>query len=507
VLFLAEIGEEDAVVFRVRETLVMAAGAGELGVEIDAVAHVADDEKRRATLGDGERGDVATALVKGALEGAVEGGGAALAVAGFGGKRAWRPVIAATFGDALFGFEDEVAGLVEVDVVGDGGAVGVHAGDGAIEDVEVLRGIGRGGIGAGDADDVAEFREEHLVVRALGGPGVFPTGDEGVDGIRRHAADSSGWWRLGKLNFPDWMPQNQFDQNRAASKINADPFPNIHPMILKQNTCRPSASRIRPALGLLLIALSVGCASKSTWNGQFQADRKERLTRGCVFYFDGAGGGTKKSNYAEGVVEGMLEADYRGAGELVSWETGKGLMKDQDASVAYKRAKADEAATSIRSYQKKYPGAPVGLLGFSAGTAEAIFALEVLPETAAVDHVVLLGTSISRDYDMTEALKRVKNKLYIFTSTHDQMLGTLMPLSGTADRKFNDPGAGIKGFVLPAGASAATRKLYTDKIVTIPYSDDFRKDKDKGHHFDNVKKEFIRDQVAPLLIGKPAQSS
>jgi hypothetical protein len=146
----------------------------------------------------------------------------------------------------------------------------------------------------------------------------------------------------------------------------------------------------------------------------------------------------------------------------------------------------------------------VGLLGFSAGTAQAIFALEMLPETEQVDHVVLLGTSISRDYDMTEALKRVKNKLYIFTSTHDRMLGTLMPLSGTADRKFDDPGAGIKGFVLPAGASAATRKLYAEKIVTIPYSEDSRKDKDKGHHFDNVKKEFIRDQVAPLLIGRPA---
>jgi hypothetical protein len=259
---------------------------------------------------------------------------------------------------------------------------------------------------------------------------------------------------------------------------------------------------IRPALSLLLIVLSVGCASKSTWSGQFEPDRKERLTRGCVFYFDGAGGGTKKKNYAEGVVQGMLESGYRGAGELVSWETGKGLMADQNASVAYKREMAKEGARKIQDYQKEYPKAPVNLLGFSAGTAEAIFALEVLPETKPVDHVVLLGTSISRDYDMTEALKRVKDKLYIFTSTHDRMLGTLMPLSGTADRKFDDPGAGIKGFVLPAGASPATRKLYAEKIVTIPYSKDLRKDGDKGHHFDNVKKEFIRDEVAPLLIGK-----
>ncbi|HSI62328.1 MAG TPA: hypothetical protein VLE43_04395, partial [Candidatus Saccharimonadia bacterium] len=147
-----------------------------------------------------------------------------------------------------------------------------------------------------------------------------------------------------------------------------------------------------------------------------------------------------------------------------------------------------------------YPDAPVGILGFSAGTAEAVFALEALPEDVKVEHVVLLGASISRDYDMTEALKRVK-KLYIITSTHDQMLGTMMKFSGTADRKFHDPGAGIKGFVLPKGASAATRQLYAGKIVTIPYSKDFRKDQDEGHHFDNVKEDFIRDHVAPLFMG------
>jgi len=120
VFFLAEIGEEDAVVFRVREALVMAAGAGELGVKIDAVADVANEEKRRAALGERERGDVAAALVEGAFEGAVEGGGAALAVAGFGGGGFGEFVGGGIDGGALLGFVDEVARFVEVDVVGDG---------------------------------------------------------------------------------------------------------------------------------------------------------------------------------------------------------------------------------------------------------------------------------------------------------------------------------------------------------------------------------------------------
>jgi hypothetical protein len=48
--------------------------------------------------------------------------------------------------------------------------------------------------------------------------------------------------------------------------------------------------------------------------------------------------------------------------------------------------------------------------------------------------------------------------------------------TGTADRKFHDPGAGIKGFILPPGATAETRRLYAEKIVVIPYSKDWRKD-------------------------------
>lgn len=272
----------------------------------------------------------------------------------------------------------------------------------------------------------------------------------------------------------------------------------------------PPRNFLRSAIIPMWLAAAVllgGCASKPMWNTAYRADRQQRLERGCVFYFDGAGGGTKKSNYAAGVIEGMLQAGYPGAGELMSWETGQGLMADQKASVEFKRAKAKESAASIRRYMEQFPGRPVGLLGFSAGTAEAVFALESLPESTPVDHVVLLGASISRDYDMTQALKRVKNKLYIVTSTHDHMLSIAMPLSGTADRKFHDPGAGIRGFVLPPNASAETRRLYAEKISTVHYAKDFRKDGDQGHHFDNVKTEFIRDQVAPLLMGRPVKAA
>lgn len=252
---------------------------------------------------------------------------------------------------------------------------------------------------------------------------------------------------------------------------------------------------------IAMMVLAVGCAGKPTGLPEQLPNRAERIHHGYIYYLDGAGGGTAKKNWAEGVKDGMLAAGYPGAGEMFTWQTGEGLMTDQDASVKYKRAKAKEMAERITQHAKEYPGLPLDMLGFSAGTAVAIFALESLPESTKVDNVVLLGTSIGAEYDLTKALKRVKGHVYIYTSTRDRMLSFLMPFSGTADRT-NEAGAGIKGFVMPVTANSETRKLYTDKLVTIPWTAKLENDGDYGRHFDNVKMEFIRDHVAPLFLGK-----
>ncbi len=255
-------------------------------------------------------------------------------------------------------------------------------------------------------------------------------------------------------------------------------------------------------LTTLLAVCAIGCVSKPVGLPEQMPDRAQRIEHGYLYYFDGAGGGTAKKNWAEGVKDGLLAGGYPGAGEMFSWETGDGLLADQDASVKFKRAKAKEAAARMIRHVNEYPNPPLDVLGFSAGTAVAIFALEDLPESVQVNDMVLLGTSISRNYDMTKALRRVKGHVYVYTSTRDRVLGFLMPFSGTADRKFDDPGAGITGFTLPQGASAETRRLYAEKIVTIPWTSKLEKDGDYGHHFDNVKMEFIRDHVTPLFLGK-----
>ena len=266
------------------------------------------------------------------------------------------------------------------------------------------------------------------------------------------------------------------------------------------NAILPHPVSVTRLLTSVLAVCALGCAPVGL--PEQLPNRAERMHNGYLYYFDGAGGGTAKKNWAEGVKDGLVEGGYEGAGEMFTWETGKGLIADQDASVKFKRAKAKEAAAKIINHAKEYPEPPIDILGFSAGTAVAIFALEDLPESIQVDDMVLLGCSISQNYDLTKALKRVKGHVYVYTSTKDRVLGFLMPFSGTADRKFDDPGAGITGFKLPKGASAATRKLYQEKIVTIPWTAKMEKEGDRGHHFNNVQKEFIRDQVTPLFLGK-----
>ncbi len=231
------------------------------------------------------------------------------------------------------------------------------------------------------------------------------------------------------------------------------------------------------------------------------------MQNGYLYYVDGAGGGTARNNWAGGVRQGLIEAGYTGAGELFTWETGDGLFLDQVASLEYKRKKAKVLAAEITKRQRAFSAAPINLLGFSAGTAEAVFALEDLPPGVRVRNVVLLGCSLSENYDLTKALQHVDGKLYVFTSHRDRMVGDLMPLSGTTDRKFHDPGAGINGFVLPANASARTRALYAEKIVKVKWRKREERDGNYGRHFDNVKMAFIRDYVAPLLaVTKPKDS-
>ena len=185
---LSQILEINAMVLGVGKTEVGAAGASELAVELDDVTDITDDEERRTALMGREVVNVGEGLVVGFFEGDVPLFAPSDTVSGF---RFWGMIEEGLEGiffffreSALFGFEDKGTLFVEVGIDGGGGSVGFVPSYGTFEDIGVMGIVCVRGIGTGNADEVGEFAEEHLIVGAFSGFGFFPAGDKGFDFLR-----------------------------------------------------------------------------------------------------------------------------------------------------------------------------------------------------------------------------------------------------------------------------------------------------------------------------------
>jgi hypothetical protein len=261
-------------------------------------------------------------------------------------------------------------------------------------------------------------------------------------------------------------------------------------------------NRLLPWRVKTLLVAVIAYASLSGCS-QVAPDRDVRMARGYVYYLDGAGGGGLM-NWSGGVREGLVAAGYDGAGEMFSWETGMGVVADQTSSESYKRGKAAALAEKIRAYTHSHRGAPVTLMGLSAGTAVAVFTLEALPLGHDVDNVVLLSGSLSAGYDLTKALHHVRGRLYVFTSPKDAVLGFLLPFAGTADRAVGTTDTiGKQGARMPANPSFETRREY-GKVVEVPWNEKFSRYGHQGGHTDSVKARFIEAVVAPIILTRTA---
>jgi len=97
----------------------------------------------------------------------------------------------------------QVDEALENALFGQVGGPSVGIGHGAFEDVGVVGGVGRGGFGVWEFEQVAEFGEEEGGVGAFAGAGVFPASDKGINiRLRRplcHFADGRNFYRDGKL--------------------------------------------------------------------------------------------------------------------------------------------------------------------------------------------------------------------------------------------------------------------------------------------------------------------
>jgi pimeloyl-ACP methyl ester carboxylesterase len=225
---------------------------------------------------------------------------------------------------------------------------------------------------------------------------------------------------------------------------------------------------------------------------------------GKIWFVSGAGpiGNVTGS---QSVPAGLRRAGWQGAIERFQWQSMLGGTIRDQMDRGRNEGQGRRLAEEMVAYQAAFPGRPMHLIAFSAGTGVATWALEALPDVdpqgrVRVGHVVFLGSSLSREYDLTPALRRIDGHLYSFYSKKDPILRYMLPLAGSVDGQLWQPRpAGRYGFALPGRADHEMLDLYRRKLRNRRYRDVYERFGYGGGHTDSVNARFIRHVVAELL--------
>ena len=208
----------------------------------------------------------------------------------------------------------------------------------------------------------------------------------------------------------------------------------------------------------------------------------EKAKNGITFFCPGAG----NIDFGDiGVREGLKRAGYTGQVATLIWTVSLNPAFDQ-AFRLNAHLGAERLARVIEEYVDKYPNGTVNVIGLSAGTGVAIWALEDLRAGCQVDNVVLLASSLSHDYDVGKALRHVKGSIFNYWSTEDFVLTVLMKGFGTIDGKLGD-GAGAVGLHPPSAGG---------RIVNVQWRPEFRQYGYVGGHTDATSPRFVEAYIA-----------
>jgi hypothetical protein len=257
-------------------------------------------------------------------------------------------------------------------------------------------------------------------------------------------------------------------------------------------------SDIIKCLGLLSLAGGLpGCIIGNRPNFvEVTATRADQRT----YFLDGAG------NYGFGketVPLGLADGGYEGFVEHYIWTTYLGPVVDQ-VSVDHNRRKGMELARKIEGFLSRYPDGQVDIIGLSAGSGVAIFALEALRPKYKIDNVIMLSSSLSANYDLSRALTRVKGGIHFLWSPKDPILREVVPMLGTVDRGSDGAlPAGVYGAKLPPNATQDTVDLYR-KVHNIPWHPQSFVGPVKLQHAGSISRSVIGEVVAPIIVHRPA---
>lgn len=202
------------------------------------------------------------------------------------------------------------------------------------------------------------------------------------------------------------------------------------------------------------------------------------------------------------VAKGLVEGGMPGSIEVYDWTVSVLLFP---VNLRYYWRNRDEARTvaqKIVSYQDRYPGRPVHLIGHSGGGGIAIMALEELPPDRQITSALLLAPAVAPDYDLRRALRRTQCGIWNYYSPYDVgFLGAGTTLMGTIDGHHTSA-AGAVGFILPMGLDEEDKAVYGEKLHQQRYS---RKMAESGHHGGHTgwaNRKFVKEWLAPVLASQ-----
>lgn len=253
---------------------------------------------------------------------------------------------------------------------------------------------------------------------------------------------------------------------------------------------------MRRCLQLLVVAV-VGLAAVRAMAGDEPPEKTMSDARGVIYLVDGVGG----FGFAPKVMERMFaDAEVPHETRHFQWSHGFGRWHADLTNDENLIRKGSELADAIMEYRVRKPGRPVFIVAKSGGTAVALRALAELPANS-VERVVLLSSAVSPKYDMTPALRAVRDEIVSFWSPNDKLiLGLGTTLFGTADGVQGDA-AGLVSFSIPDNADAETRAAYR-RLRQVEWDPEMKKTYNYGTHVGTSMPMFVKRYVAPLVGGR-----
>jgi len=239
-------------------------------------------------------------------------------------------------------------------------------------------------------------------------------------------------------------------------------------------------------VALVLIALLAGCGRRRVMMDP------HRLPSGLVIVLPGIDG---RAPHNLAACRALCTESTGMAVELYDWTAPLGPLYNQRAC-GRNREMARQLAGRIAEYRGAWPDRPVSLIGHSGGTAIAVWAAEALPDDQQVEGIVLLASSLSRGYDLSQALRRSRKGIVSFHSPRDGiLLGVGTSVFGTMDGHYGEA-AGKAGFTTPQPAS---RHAAYAKLCQVGCGQSTAAAGHDGGHFSCLAPSFIAARVQPLL--------